>query len=195
MNPQKTELEHFIRDDSRQDATDLANNTEGMADTVQLAPDGLPVKSALRSFLESNARGVIEDVPRIITPPEDFGASKYDSEIKYVTQLEHLDAIRAQGKASEQKFLLGVLSISFSVLLAIILMLRYFKGLRGQRVFHGQEQVRHNNHNSPLMTVGKYNYLTRKVECSWFDANGNFHSEWINQDELKRYDEIPSIEG
>jgi hypothetical protein len=82
------------------------------------------------------------------------------------------------------------------VLLAMVVYVirRYVRKLMALRKFQGKEKVKHSNDNSPLMSVGRYNYFTRKVECSWFDTNGNFHSQWINQDELTRYDDVPSSE-
>jgi len=118
--------------------------------------------------------------------PTDLGSSRYDKDIRYASQLENLDDMRDQMRAAEERLYMEALGILISVLLSVFVIWRGIKRVRAQRMFYGKEQVMHTNHNSPLMTVGTYNYLTRKVECSWFDTNGNFHSQWINQDELTR---------
>lgn len=78
------------------------------------------------------------------------------------------------------------ITIIFIVILVIGIVKWLKLMLKSKRRFQEGTEVTLVSNSRPIMTVGNYNYLNNKAECTWF-SEGIIKKESINQNILKEY--------
>jgi len=77
------------------------------------------------------------------------------------------------------------------ILLTFVLWIAIRK-IISRKKFSSDDRVTLSTLTYPIMTVGPYNFITNRIQCSWFDPNQIIQREWINQNELVLYIEKKS---
>lgn len=79
-----------------------------------------------------------------------------------------------------------LLALSLGLILVLIFIVLILKKLKAKQKFKEGMQVVLSTQKSPVMSAGKYNFISNKVQCSWTYDN-EIRQQWINQDQLIEY--------
>lgn len=94
-----------------------------------------------------------------------------------------VDFLKQRLFVSLGEILAGIVVFLFMFLLGACLR----KKLVAKRLFKEGAKVTLSTKTHPIMSVGKYNFISNKLSCSWIH-DGQVKNQWINQNQLVEYE-------